>query len=138
MSNVNESYRKLILLMMHSKRHLMQIMDEMKMTPVQGMMLMMFEDGKGRSMHELSVLMGCDASNVTGLVDRLDNQGLIERTVDENDRRVKMIKLREKGEKCRAAVIKGLREAEAADIAKLTEEERQWLIRITEKIACSR
>lgn len=43
------------------------------------------------SMRRLAERMGCDASNITGLVDRLEAKRLVERTADPGDRRVKMI-----------------------------------------------
>lgn len=44
-----------------------------------------------RSMRELAEHMGCDASNITGLVDRLEAKALVVRTADPGDRRVKRI-----------------------------------------------
>src|SRR5689334_17012665 len=42
-------------------------------------------------MRELAALLGCDASNVTGIVDRLEAQGLARREADPHDRRVKRV-----------------------------------------------
>ncbi len=134
MKHSTEMYRKLLLLMMHSKRHMHAVIEKWQMTPVQGMMLMVLQEGQSKPMQELSIIMGCDASNVTGLVDRLESQGLIERTTDPQDRRVKMIKLSSKGCECRSAILEGLRSAEAADLQKLTEEETVTLARIIDKM----
>lgn len=127
MSEQYDIYRNIMYLMMHAKRHLAQIMDERQMTPVQGMLLTIFQGDQGISMQKISQILGCDASNVTGLVDRLDSQDLIERSVDPNDRRVKVIKLSKKGYECRDAMFKALREAEAADLQRLTSEEQKTL-----------
>lgn len=124
--------------MIRSKRHMFEIMESLEMTPVQGMLLMLFETGKGQSMQNLSCRMGCDASNVTGLVDRLDSQGLIECTVDPTDRRVKLIQLSDKGIKCRQEVLKKLRVAEAIDLERLTTDEREMFIRIVNKLTCDK
>ena len=43
------------------------------------------------SMRRLAEQMGCDASNITGIVDRLEAKGLVERVVLPSDRRVKSI-----------------------------------------------
>lgn len=117
-------YRKLMLLMMRSKQRMAELMEQRRMTPIQGMLLMLFEPGEGRSMHELSELMACDASNTTGLIDRLDTHGLIERTTDPTDRRVKVIKLSPAGEECRLQVLHSMRQAEAVGLQKLTAAER--------------
>ena len=42
-------------------------------------------------MRELAALLACDASNVTGIVDRLEAQGLARREPDPHDRRVKRV-----------------------------------------------
>ena len=46
-----------------------------------------------RPMGELAQLMHCDNSNITGLVDRLTERGLVERLPAEGDRRVKLVAL---------------------------------------------
>jgi len=45
------------------------------------------------SMGELAERLFCDASNVTGLVDRLEVRGLVERQLDPDDRRVRRLVL---------------------------------------------
>lgn len=46
-----------------------------------------------RLMHELADAMGCDAGNVTGLVDRLEDRSLVERVPDPADRRRRVVTL---------------------------------------------
>jgi len=48
-------------------------------------------------MRELAALLGCDASNVTGIVDRLEAQDLARREADPRDRRVKRVIATPKG-----------------------------------------
>ncbi len=43
------------------------------------------------SMRRLAEQMGCDASNITGIVDRLEAKGLVARAADPADRRIKRI-----------------------------------------------
>jgi DNA-binding MarR family transcriptional regulator len=42
-------------------------------------------------MSALAGVLSCDASNVTGIVDRLEGRGLVERRGAEGDRRVKAL-----------------------------------------------
>jgi DNA-binding MarR family transcriptional regulator len=49
------------------------------------------------SMGELAERLFCDASNVTGIVDRLEDKGLVERQPDPDDRRVKRLVLTASG-----------------------------------------
>jgi DNA-binding MarR family transcriptional regulator len=51
-------------------------------------------------------MLNCDASNVTGIIDRLFSHAYIERQEKPTDRRVKMISLTPKGEKLRQEIIK--------------------------------
>ena len=50
-------------------------------------------------MRGLAALLVCDASNVTGIVDRLEARELVRREADPADRRVKMVMLTEEGER---------------------------------------
>ena len=50
-----------------------------------------------RPMSRLAVGLHCEPSNVTGLVDRLEKRGLVERRPDPQDRRVKLIAPTEAG-----------------------------------------
>ncbi|MGH2759186.1 MAG: MarR family winged helix-turn-helix transcriptional regulator [Actinomycetota bacterium] len=45
--------------------------------------------------------MGCDASNITWMTDRLEQRGLVERRPDPPDRRVKQLALTEAGRRLR-------------------------------------
>jgi DNA-binding MarR family transcriptional regulator len=49
------------------------------------------------SQRELAARLGYDASNVTGIIDRLEANGLVERHVAEGDRRVRLVSLTDKG-----------------------------------------
>jgi DNA-binding MarR family transcriptional regulator len=46
---------------------------------------------------ELAARLGYDASNVTGIIDRLEANGLVERHVAADDRRVRLVSLTDKG-----------------------------------------
>lgn len=52
-------------------------------------------------MRDLADLLGCDASNVTGIVDGLERRGLVTRRTDPADRRVKHLVLTEEGQRRR-------------------------------------
>lgn len=49
------------------------------------------------SMGELADRLYCDASNITGIVDRLESRGLVDRQPDPTDRRVKRLVLTDAG-----------------------------------------
>jgi DNA-binding MarR family transcriptional regulator len=52
-------------------------------------------------MGHLAKLLHCDSSNVTGITDRLEQRGYVERRPAEHDRRVKLLVLTRKGRKLR-------------------------------------
>lgn len=130
MSNQHDVYRKLMLLMMRSKQQMASVIEKHNMSPIQGMLLMLLDENTGKSMQELTQTMACDPSNTTGLIDRLDTNGLITRTSDPKDRRVKVIMLSQKGISLRKEVLDALQAAEAADLNRLSAEDQAALIRI--------
>ena len=57
------------------------------------------------ALSELSKLIFCGNSNITALVDRMEKNGLVQRVNSSNDRRVKEIRLTEKGRELAPKVI---------------------------------
>src|SRR5690606_28085752 len=57
------------------------------------------------AMHRLARAMRCDASNLTGISDRLEERGLAERRLDPRDRRVKLLVLTPAGLEVRTAIV---------------------------------
>ncbi len=68
----------------------------------------------------------CDASNVTGIVDRLEARGIVERHADARDRRIKRLALTEAGVRLRAEFMDRLLETPPA-IASLSAAEKRAL-----------
>jgi DNA-binding MarR family transcriptional regulator len=131
---VEKLYPQLLRLLMHAKVVMLHVTEELQLTPVQGMMLLLFENEDGMSMQTISEIMGCDASNVTGLVDRLDSQGLIHRTPDPQDRRIKLITLSQQGLEVRSHILQGLNRAEKFNFKSISMADREALLRITAEL----
>ncbi|MER5335514.1 MarR family transcriptional regulator [Micromonospora sp. NPDC002717] len=53
---------------------------------------------------DLATVLGCDRSNVTALVDKLEQAGLVERRIDPADRRQKTLVVTDEGRRVRARV----------------------------------
>jgi MarR family 2-MHQ and catechol resistance regulon transcriptional repressor len=68
------------------------------------MILSRCED-EGYPMHELGELLLVSRANVTGLVDYLARKGLVERALDERDRRVRLVRLTKAGEKFLESIL---------------------------------
>src|SRR6185437_816346 len=58
-----------------------------------------------QTMGTMAELLRCDPSNVTGIVDALEDRNLAERKPSEADRRVKVVELTVPGEKLRARSV---------------------------------
>ena len=87
------------MLMVEGKPRFPTIAAELDLSPPQAIVLRLL--GEPRAMSDLAMAMACDNSNVTGIVDRLEERGLVERTPASYDRRVKLIAPTTAGEKLR-------------------------------------
>jgi MarR family transcriptional regulator, organic hydroperoxide resistance regulator len=56
---------------------------------------------EGLTMRELATQLVCDASNATGVVDRLEKRGFLERVPHAQDRRIKQVRLTPAGRRMR-------------------------------------
>jgi DNA-binding MarR family transcriptional regulator len=73
------------------------------LSPQQMATLLNLEPDHGMPMSAIAELLMCDASNVTGIVDKLEARDLAKRDQGE-DRRVKVLTLTPQGERMRAAI----------------------------------
>jgi MarR family transcriptional regulator, organic hydroperoxide resistance regulator len=106
---------------------------EFELSPVQCHVLHLLEPGQAVAMGRLAETLACDASNVTGLVDRLESRGLIERRPSADDRRVKVLVLTSNGTRVRAQLHK--RMAAPPDVfRRLTDAEQRALVKILDRL----
>ncbi|MFC4150535.1 MarR family winged helix-turn-helix transcriptional regulator [Micromonospora mangrovi] len=64
---------------------------------------------------DLAEQLGCDRSNVTALVDKLEQAGLVERRVDPTDRRQKTLVVTDAGRRTRDRVHRALSDSRLLD-----------------------
>jgi DNA-binding MarR family transcriptional regulator len=95
--------------------------------------LLALEPGDPRPMGVLAQTFACDASNVTWLVDRLEEHGLVERQAHPTDRRVKTVALTPAGEKTRADLRAQMYEA-PPELLALSREDLETLRAILAKL----
>ena len=91
-----ELVRLVIRLGERMRQHYASRADEFGLTPTQAHALRELARGP-LPMGELAARMSCDASNVTGVSDRLEARGLVERGPSPGDRRVKVLTLTGEG-----------------------------------------
>jgi DNA-binding MarR family transcriptional regulator len=110
---------------------------EFDLTPAQALALRRLEPNTPLPMNTLAEAMICDASNVTGIVDKLEARGLIERRTIEHDRRVKMLVVTKRGEELRRRFL--LRSSQPPpSIAALTTEDQRQLSEVLERLLAVR
>jgi DNA-binding MarR family transcriptional regulator len=85
-------------------------------------------------MRWLADAQGCDASNITGIADRLEERGLIERQADPNDRRVKILAVTRTGAKLRDQIFAGGVTTELPGLESLNAQERRQLAALLERL----
>jgi DNA-binding MarR family transcriptional regulator len=81
------------------------------------------------SMRSLAHTLACDASNMTGIIDRLEKRDLVRREVSSTDRRVKNVALTEVGEKAIDAIRERMERTQTG-LDQLSDEERAELFRL--------
>ena len=117
-----------------AKHGLIHIADKYGLTAMQLYTLCLLEADTSIPMNSLSDMIKCDASNITGIVDRLFSQNYIKREENPKDRREKMITLTSAGVKLCTKISQELSHYEAVNTQSLSEEEKAVLQTLLAKI----
>ena len=112
-------------MMVTNKQRLVAMAQEFQLAPQQMIALRML-GASPRKMSELADALFCDNSNVTGIVDRLEERGLVRRESAKRDRRVKLLILTKDGEWMRSEITKRMAEP-PPPIASLSEKDQREL-----------
>ncbi|GAA0036969.1 MULTISPECIES: MarR family winged helix-turn-helix transcriptional regulator [Brevibacterium] len=104
--------------------HVRRVADRLGITASQAIALR--ELGEPMRLTALAEHMSCETSNAGYVVDRMEDQGLVERLPDPGDRRAKLLSLTEAGLRCRGNVLQAL--SEQAPVEALSAEERDSLV----------
>ncbi|MDN5274843.1 MAG: MarR family transcriptional regulator [Candidatus Saccharibacteria bacterium] len=120
-------YWMLLQVVFRAKHGLMRLSEQHDLTVMQLYTLCIMNPKKPIPMNTISCALSCDASNVTGIVDRLLSQGYIVREEKPEDRRVKMITLTAEGEKIRYQILGALSEYQLPEYQRLSSEQLQQL-----------
>ncbi len=106
------------------------IAGEFGLTPLQARAMLQLE--QPQPMRALADHLACEPSNVTGLADRLEASGLVERVAGA-DRRVKLLRLTDEGLRLRERLAERVA-AGSTVTAKLTEAERHTLDELLDRL----
>src|SRR5215813_7478669 len=103
------------------REHLPALSARFDLSPVQCHVLHLIEPDQPLPMGRLAETLSCDASNVTGLVDRLEARGLVQRRPSADDRRVKVLQLTPAGSRLRALPLARLSPAQQRSLVRILE-----------------
>ncbi len=92
-----EAWMLLFQLFRSQRREMTAMKNELQLNPAQVHLLFNLEPGQSIPMSELAESLVLDASYITGLVDRMEERGLLQRQSSPSDRRVKLISLTTEG-----------------------------------------
>jgi DNA-binding MarR family transcriptional regulator len=123
-SPASEAWALMNELLHASRRRFLAIASEFELSPPQVRALGVLDPEQPVPMSELACALHCDNSNVTGIVDRLEDRGLVERRSATHDRRVKMLAVTERGAELRARLAQRLEEPPEALAALSLEDQR--------------
>jgi DNA-binding MarR family transcriptional regulator len=121
-----EAWMLMVEIVRLSRGQLLASLAELGLAPVQAHALRLLRPGTTVTMRELARALACDASNVTGIVDRLERRGLVERRSAVHDRRVRTLELTPAGVEARRRVLARMHHAPPA-IAGLSAEDQREL-----------
>jgi DNA-binding MarR family transcriptional regulator len=106
-------------LLVATKQQFVALAREFELAPPQLFALRALDPDDPLPMSDLASSMHLDNSTVTGIVDRLEERGLVERRTAAHDRRVKMLVVTDAGAEIRKAVVERF-EAVPTPLTKLT------------------
>ena len=124
-----EAWELLLKFFFSQRADLPALAAEFDLSPAQCHVLHLIEPGKPIPMGRLAETLACDASNVTGLVDRLESRGLVKRQPSTADRRQKVLDLTPAGIRLRTVVHERLQKPPQS-LARLSAEDQRALVRI--------
>lgn len=128
-----EAWRLLVRFFFAQRSNLPPLAAELRLSPAQCHLLQVIEPGRPIPMRHVAETLACDASNVTGLVDRLESRGLVRRCPSQADRRVTMLDLTPTGSRLRTQLIDRM-SAPPASLDRLSVREQQVLVRILTRL----
>ena len=127
------AWHLLVEFLLSQRTQLPNLAAALELSPTQCHVLHLIVPGRPIPMKQLAATLACDASNVTGLVDRLEARGLISRQPSASDRRVKVLTLTPRGARVRALLIERLTSPPVA-FGRLSAAEQRTLMELLARV----
>jgi MarR family transcriptional regulator, organic hydroperoxide resistance regulator len=113
--------------------HFGAVVAQLDLAPTQARALHELECDPPISMRELAERLKSDPSNITGLIDRLEARGLVERRPDPRDRRIKGLALTAAGARLRERLFASLY-TPPRGVARLSEPDQRSLRDVLQRV----
>src|SRR5437867_2295121 len=128
-----EAWQLLVKFFFTQRADLPTLASEFELSPAQCHLLHIMEPERPIPMGRLAEALACDASNVTGLVDRLESRGLLRRQPSAEDRRVKVLELTPAGIRLRSTVLDRMTKPPES-LGRLSPDEQRALVKILKRL----
>src|SRR5262245_1645039 len=128
-----QAWQLLVKFFFSQRAGLPTLASELDLSPAQCHVLHLIEPDQPIPMGRLAEALACDASNVTGLVDRLESRGLIRRMPSDDDRRIKVLELTRAGVRLRSIMLERITKPPQS-FDRLSAEEQQELVKILKRL----
>jgi DNA-binding MarR family transcriptional regulator len=128
-----EAWRLLVKFFFSQRADLPTLASEFELSAAQCHVLHLIEPNRPVPMGRLAEALACDASNVTGLVDRLESRGLVRRDSAAEDRRVKVLALTPAGARLRSTLL-GRMNNPSGRMDRLSANEQRVLVKILKRL----
>jgi MarR family transcriptional regulator, organic hydroperoxide resistance regulator len=118
----DQVWNRLFGFFVHTRRQRDAALARLGLTPNESRSLYSLDGEHSRTMKDLATAWKCDASTATWSVDRLEHLGLAARHAHPRDRRVRLVKLTDKGVATKAALLEAMYAMPAELLALTTEQ----------------
>jgi DNA-binding MarR family transcriptional regulator len=132
-SQACEAWRLLVELFFTQRADLPTLASEFGLSSAQCHVLHLLEPDRSIPMGRIAESMACDASNVTGLIDRLESRGLVRRQSSAEDRRVKALVLTPAGIRLRSIMVERITKPPES-LGRLSADEQRALVRLLKRL----
>jgi DNA-binding MarR family transcriptional regulator len=128
-----EAWQLLVRFALVQRANLPAVAATLELSPAQCHLLHVIEPDRPMPMGQLAGALACDASNVTGLIDRLESRGLVHRRPSAGDRRVKVLSLTPVGVRVRADLVSRMTSPPPA-LGRLSQTQQRALVKILRRL----
>ena len=132
-SQASEAWQLLVKFFFTRRADLPTLASQFELSPAQCHVLHLIEPDRPIPMGRIAEALACDASNVTGLIDRLESRGLVRRHPSADDRRVKVLELTPAGVRLRSTVLERMTNPPGS-LGRLSAGEQRALVNILKRL----